>query len=77
MNFLVNLLNLDPFTIFKLFFYLFEFLYLGFAFVLFKQQTLMAQTVESPQSTVLRSIVLANFLASLILVIFSVPILFI
>lgn len=68
---LLSLLDITPLVIFKIFFLLIEFLYLGFAYVLLKQQKLMAQTLIISVSSIFRLLALVHFLASLFVFLFS------
>lgn len=71
MDFLQSLLNLTPLLLVKLFILLFEVLYIGFAFVLLRQERLMGQTVEISISSFFKLLVNANLIASVGVLILS------
>lgn len=72
MNILANLLSIQPLVIFKIFFLLIEFFYISFALIIFRQQKLMAQTIEIPASSFFRLLTLINFIGSIIVFLLSI-----
>ena len=68
---LTDILSITPLNIFKMFFFLIEFLYLGFAYILFKQQKLMSQTVIVPVSSLFRFLTFIHFMAILVVFLLS------
>lgn len=71
MDFLQSLLNLTPLLLVKLFILLFEVFYIGFAFLLLRQERLMSQTVEISISSFFKLLVNVNFIASIAIFILS------
>ncbi len=71
MNILANLLSIQPLVIFKIFFLLIEFFYISFALIIFRQQKLMAQTIDIPVSSFFRLLALINFIGSIIVFLLS------
>lgn len=71
MGSLVDLFLNSPLVLFKIFLVLFEVMYLGFAFVLYKQERLMFQTIEIPVSVFFHTLVRLHLILSLVVLIVS------
>ncbi len=71
MGSLIDLFLNSPLVLFKIFLVLFEVMYLGFAFVLYKQERLMFQTIEIPVSVFLHTLVKLHLILSLVVLIVS------
>lgn len=75
MDFIINLFTNNPLVVVKIFVLLLELLYTTFAFVLYRQERLMATTVEVPVAGFFQVLSLSHFIGAVLLFILSVFIL--
>lgn len=71
MNVIINLLTGPDNFLFKVFVLLLGFLYIAFAFVLYRQERLMATTVEVPSASFFQVLSLAHLFSSIAVVLIS------
>lgn len=75
MDFIINLFTAHPLTIVKIFVILIEIIYIAFAFVLYRQERLMATTVEVPVAGFFQVLSLSHLIGAVFLFVISLFIL--
>lgn len=69
MDLVIDLFVNSPLFIVKLFILLLEIIYIGFAFVLYRQEKLMSATIEVPRASFFAVLTLTHFFSSIAVVI--------
>ncbi len=72
MEFISNIFNISPLFLLKIFVILLLSLYAIFSFVLYRQERLMAQTIEAPPSVVFSFLAFLHMILSITLLIFTI-----
>lgn len=72
MQLIFDIFNFQPLTFFKLFVILILTLYALFAFVLYRQERLMVETIEVPSSAVFSFLTFLHLILSIALLLFAI-----